>query len=192
MLKSRILQTAAEQKVASQEKESALESIGSLVCTIVPLLFALTFVFENMVIPSASMASTILVGDHVIVDRASLAPRSGLLGRMLPYRDLRRGEPVVFKKPILEPDGTNINMIKRVVGIPGDRIHLRDGIVYLNGIAQDEPQAASRPHSIAMRIATTSLRLRPITSPASPQPGHLTCPRTFKTAIWLSLPTATS
>jgi signal peptidase I len=88
------------------------------------------------------MASTILVGDHVVVDRASLAPRSGLLGHLLPYRDLRRGEPVVFKKPILEPDGTNIDMIKRVVGIPGDRIHLRDGILYLNGIAQNEPQTA--------------------------------------------------
>jgi signal peptidase I len=142
MLKRRISQAAKKQKPASPEKESTLEGISSLLCTVITLMFALTFVFENMVIPSASMASTILVGDHVIVDRASLAPRSGLLGHLLPYRDLRRGEPVVFFKPILEADGTNLILIKRVVGIPGDRIHLRDGILYLNGIAQDEPQAA--------------------------------------------------
>jgi signal peptidase I len=143
MLKSHKSQPAHKQLTTAPEKEeTALESIGSLVCTVIPLLFALTFVFQNMVIPSASMASTILVGDHVIVDRASLAPRSGLLGRMLPYRDLRRGEPVVFLKPVLEADGTNLTLIKRVVGIPGDRIHLRDGILYLNGVAQDEPQTA--------------------------------------------------
>jgi signal peptidase I len=142
MLKSRISQAASEQKMASPEKESTLESIGSLLCTVITLLFALSFVFENFVIPSPSMASTILVGDHVVADRASLAPRSDLLGRMLPYRDLRRGEPVVFFKPILEADSTNLIMVKRVVGIPGDRIHLHDGILYLNGVAQDEPKAA--------------------------------------------------
>ena len=143
MHKNRRSQPAAkEMATAPRKEETTLESIGSLVCTVIPLLFALTFVFENMVIPSASMASTILVGDHVIVDRVSLATRSGLMGHLLPYRDLRRGEPVVFYKPILEADGTNLVLIKRVVGIPGDRIHLRDGILYLNGVAQDEPRTA--------------------------------------------------
>ncbi len=88
------------------------------------------------------MASTLLVGDHVVADRASLAPRTGWMDHLLPYRDLRRGEPVVFFKPLLEPDGTNLILVKRVVGIPGDRIHLRDGLLYLNGVAQNEPQTA--------------------------------------------------
>jgi signal peptidase I len=122
--------------------ESTLESIASLLCTAITLLFAMTFVFQNFVIPSASMASTILVGDHVVADRASLAPRTNWMDHLLPYRDLRRGEPVVFLKPVLESDGTNLTLVKRVVGIPGDRIHLRDGILYLNGIAQNEPQTA--------------------------------------------------
>ena len=86
------------------------------------------------------MASTLLVGDHVLADRASLAPpASGL--RLIPYRPLQRNEPVVFYKPVLEPDGTNLTLVKRVVGLPGDRIHLRDGILYLNGVAQNEPYA---------------------------------------------------
>ena len=121
--------------------ESALQSFASLCGTLVTCLFILTFIFQNFAIPSASMASTLLVGDHVLVDRASLAPPAPG-PRLIPYRPLRRNEPVVFYKPILEPDGTNLTLVKRVVGLPGDRIHLRDGILYLNGVAQNEPYAA--------------------------------------------------
>jgi signal peptidase I len=127
--------------VEAVEQESHLQEIGSLCCTLITVLFVFTFVFQNFVIPSSSMASTLLVGDHVVVDRASLAPASRW-AHVLPYRALRRGEPVVFFKPLLEPDGTNVILVKRVVGVPGDRIHLRDGILYLNGVAQDEPQTA--------------------------------------------------
>jgi signal peptidase I len=123
------------------EQESALEGIGSICCTVITVLFVFTFVFENFLIPSASMASTLLVGDHVMADRASLAPASPW-AHVIPYRELRRGEPVVFLKPLLEPDGTNITLVKRVVGIPGDRIHLRGGVLYLNGVAENEPFAA--------------------------------------------------
>lgn len=121
--------------------ETRLESVSSICCALIPVLFAMVFVFQNFAIPSASMASTLLIGDHVVVDRASLAPKTSGL-RLVPYRELRRGEPVVFFKPVLEPDGSQMILVKRVVGIPGDRIHLRNGIVYLNGVRQDEPQAA--------------------------------------------------
>ena len=121
--------------------ESHLQSIASLCTTLVTGLFILTFVFQNFAIPSASMASTLLVGDHVLADRASLAPpASG--PHIIPYRPLRHGEPVVFFKPVLEADGSEDILVKRVIGLPGDRIHLRNGIVYLNGIAQNEPYAA--------------------------------------------------
>jgi signal peptidase I len=123
-------------------KESALQSVASLLCTVITGLFVLVFVFQNFFIPSASMASTILVGDHALVDRASLAPPAPWAARILPYRELRRGEPVVFYKPILESDGSEDIMVKRVVGIPGDRIHFRDGVLYLNGVVQHEPYAA--------------------------------------------------
>jgi signal peptidase I len=125
----------------SRNQETRLEGLASLLSTIVIALFALTFLFQNFAIPSASMASTLLVGDHVLVERATLAP-SAVWAGLLPYRDVHRGEPIVFYKPILEPDGQELILVKRVIGVPGDRIHLRRGIVYLNGIAQNEPRAA--------------------------------------------------
>ena len=125
----------------TQPPESQLQSFASLCVTAISVLFVFTFVLQNFVIPSASMASTILVGDHDIVDRVSLAPASPW-ARIVPYRELRRGEPVVFYKPILEQDGSEDTLVKRVVGVPGDRIHLRGGVLYVNGVAQHEPYAA--------------------------------------------------
>jgi signal peptidase I len=124
----------------TQPPESQLQSFASLCVTAISVLFVFTFVLQNFVIPSASMASTILVGDHDIVDRVSLAPASPW-ARIVPYRELRRGEPVVFYKPILEQDGSEDILVKRVVGVPGDRIHLRGGVLYVNGVAQHEPYA---------------------------------------------------
>jgi signal peptidase I len=124
-----------------QPPETLVQSLASYCWTAIFILFAFTFVFENVFIPSSSMASTLLVGDHVIVDRASLDPASPW-PHFMPYRDLRRGEPIVFLKPILEPDGTHLTLVKRVVGIPGDRIHLRNGVLFVNGVEQHEPYAA--------------------------------------------------
>ena len=87
------------------------------------------------------MASTLLVGDHVVVERATLAP-SATVAPFIPYRELHRGEPIVFYKPVEDANGEHTILVKRVIGIPGDRIHLRRGIVYLNGVAQNEPYAA--------------------------------------------------
>jgi len=121
--------------------ETRLEGLASLCSTMVLGLFVLTFIFQNFVIPSSSMASTLQVGDHVMVDREMLAPSTHWMP-LLPYHQVQRGDVVVFYKPIPETDGEHIPLVKRVVGIPGDRIHLRNGVVYLNGVAQNEPQAA--------------------------------------------------
>jgi signal peptidase I len=113
-----------------------------LCTTLIVGIFVLTFIAQNFLIPSASMASTILVGDHVVADIASLAPPAKW-APFMPYRPLQRGEPVVFHKPMLqEGDGQYLTLVKRVIGLPGDRIHLEHGIVYINGIAQSEPYAA--------------------------------------------------
>jgi signal peptidase I len=58
------------------------------------------------------------------------------------HREVRRGEVIVFYKPPADANGEHIFLVKRVVGVSGDRIHLRRGVVYLNGVAQSEPQAA--------------------------------------------------
>ena len=121
--------------------EETLDTLASLLTTLVIALFTLTFILQNFVIPSSSMASTLLIGDHLLVERATLAPRTAW-ATFIPYRDILRGEPIVFYKPVPEPDGEHIILVKRVIGVPGDRVHLRRGILYLNGFEQVEPRAA--------------------------------------------------
>ncbi len=131
-------ETAESQPVEQQETETPLESLSSI-CTVLAVgLFVMTFIFQNFEIPSASMEKTLLIGDHVVVDRVTLAPRS-LWAPFLDYRPVHRGDVIVFLKP--NPETPDLFLVKRAIGIPGDRIHLRNGIVYLNGVAQDEPQA---------------------------------------------------
>ena len=121
------------------DKETALESLSSICTALAVGLFVMTFVFQNYEIPSASMEKTLLIGDHVLVDRVTLAPPT----RWAPfvhYREVQRGDIIVFFKP--HPESPDLHLVKRCIGIPGDRIHLRGGIVYLNGVAQNEPYAA--------------------------------------------------
>lgn len=127
-------------------RETPLEFFASNCILAVVVLFAFGFVFQNFVIPSASMASTILVGDHVMAERVTLSPPASW-APFVPYREVQRGDIVVFYKPTEEPDGEHLTLVKRVVGVPGDRIHLRDGVVYLNGAPQSDPRAAGPPYA---------------------------------------------
>jgi signal peptidase I len=135
--KEAAVEVEADQQVQPvEQQETALESLASI-CTVLAIgLFVMTFVFQNFEIPSASMVKTLLIGDHVLVDRIALAPPT----KWAPfnfYRNVKRGDIIVFLKPG-EPD---LFLVKRAIAIPGDHIHLRNGVVYLNGVAQSEPQA---------------------------------------------------
>lgn len=138
------METTAERAPAAtkqKQEETPLEAFASICGVLVLGLFALTFIFQNFAIPSPSMVKTLLVGDHVLVDRISLAPPS----RWAPfvhYRNIRNRDIIVFFKPTLEPDGSHLYLVKRVIGVPGDHIHLSNGTVYVNGVAQKEPYAA--------------------------------------------------
>ena len=121
-----------------EEVETPLESVSSI-CTVLAVgLFLMTFVFQNYVIPSGSMEKTLLVGDHVFVDRITLAPPT-TWAPFVHYRDVRRGDIIVFMKP--NPESPDLVLVKRAIGLAGDKIHLEHGIVYLNGVAQKEPYA---------------------------------------------------
>jgi signal peptidase I len=126
-------ETAAEEK----PKETTVEFLSSLAAVLVTGLFIITFVVQAFEIPSSSMENTLLIGDHVFVNRVQFAPKSTWLGPLLPYRDVHFRDIVVFLHPDPEYAGTYV--VKRVIGVPGDRIHLRDGVVYRNGQALDEP-----------------------------------------------------
>jgi signal peptidase I len=122
-------------------KETLPESIAGIASVLVIGLFILTFVVQHFEIPSRSMEKTLLVGDHVFVDRLTPLGR-GTLGWLLPYRGLHRGDTAVFLTP--NPAEPGIYLVKRIIGLPGDRIRLHNGAVYLNGVRQAEPYVVIR------------------------------------------------
>jgi len=103
--------------------------------TIILLLFATTSLVQAFVIPSASMESTLLVGDHVLVDKLVYAPDGGLSKYAQPYRDVRRGDIIVFRYPM----DIKEDYVKRAIGLPGDHIRLVDKQLILNGHPVNEP-----------------------------------------------------
>ena len=118
------------------------EAFASFLRTIVVALFLLTFLLQPFLIPSESMEHTLLVGDFLLVNKQIFAPAdpNGSLTRwLLPYRDVERGDIVVFHHA--DPP----YLVKRVVGIPGDRIRIEDGRVTVNEVALDEPYVALEP-----------------------------------------------
>ncbi len=119
-------------------KETLVEFLSSSAAMLATGFFILTFCLQAFAIPTSSMENPLLVGDHVFVDRVQFAPKTSWLGPLLPYRDIRRGDIVVF----LSPQTPGLHVVKRIIGIPGDRIHLRDGVVYRNGQRLDEPYLA--------------------------------------------------
>jgi signal peptidase I len=116
------------------------EAISSLMRTIVVALFVLTFLAQPMVIPSESMERTLLVGDFLLMNRSTLAP-AGVWRKMLPYEGVERGEIVTFHSPLNPKE----YLVKRVIGLPGDRLRIDNGRVLVNGQTLDEPYAAFEP-----------------------------------------------
>ena len=95
--------------------------LAAIAGTAVLALFGTTFCVQAFEIPSESMEDTLLIGDRPLVDKVAYAPRTGCLGRLLPYHEIRRGDIVIFKHPA---DPSRLNMVKRVVGLPGDRLRI--------------------------------------------------------------------
>src|SRR5256712_7692093 len=114
----------------------------TIVTCVIFVLFARTFVFQQSKIPTGSMIPTLLIGDYIMVNKFAYAPVTGsvsALGRLertlLPIRDVKRGDIVVFKYPE-EPEK---DYIKRIIGLPGDLVEVRRRQLFINGILQKEP-----------------------------------------------------
>jgi signal peptidase I len=118
-------------------RETTVEFLASLAGVLVTGLFIITFILQAFEIPSSSMEDTLLIGDHLFVNREQFAPPAHWMGRLMPYREVRRDEIAVF----LSPEQPGLFLVKRIIGVPGDRIHLRDGAVYRNGEKLVEPYA---------------------------------------------------
>ena len=122
-------------KKPEKPKETTPEFIASIAIVLVTGLFIITFTLQAFEIPSSSMENTLLIGDHVFVDRMILAPKTKFVGPLIPYRNPKRGDIVVF----MSPAQPGLYLVKRLIAVPGDHLHLQDGVVYINGEPQKEP-----------------------------------------------------
>jgi signal peptidase I len=112
--------------------------------TIILLLFGTTTLVQAFVIPTGSMEDTLLVGDHLLVDKLAYAPADHVTNNLLPYEGVKRGDIIVFRYPV---DITQ-TFVKRVIGVPGDHIRLQNKIVYLNGHELTEPYVVHKADSL--------------------------------------------
>lgn len=122
--------------MAPRHRESSgwVESFQALLSTLVIALFIITFAVQAFQIPSASMEDTLLVGDYLFVDKLHFGGSRDSEG-VLPFWKVQRGDIVVFYHPV---DPT-MHLVKRVVGVPKDRIRLVNKQVWVNGVPQQEP-----------------------------------------------------
>jgi signal peptidase I len=110
--------------------------IAEWTVTIILLLFGTTSLIQAYVIPTGSMEDTLLVGDHLLVDKLAYAPAGGsVTSRLLPYTSVHRGDIIVFRYPV----DISQTFVKRCIGIPGDRIRLFNKQLFLNGKPVREP-----------------------------------------------------
>ncbi len=115
------------------------EAFASLMRTVVVALFVLTFILQPFFIPSESMEHTLLVGDFLLFNKQVFAPAGPVERWILPYRQVQRGDIIVFhhsNPPLL---------VKRVIGLPGDHLRIRNGHVLVNDVALKEPYVAIEP-----------------------------------------------
>lgn len=123
------------------KKSSTRDTFESLVVTVILAIFGTTFVVQAFKIPTGSMENTLLIGDHLLVNKFAFGFQSGWLDRLLPYRDVHRDDIIVFKFPSSSEESSEPgeHFVKRVIGLPGDRVRILHRQVYVNGKPASEP-----------------------------------------------------
>jgi signal peptidase I len=125
-------------------KQDFAERVRSFIAewtvTILLLIFAFASLLQSFVVPTGSMEDTVLIGDHLIVDKLAYAPPGPVSRFLLPYTPVKRGDIIVFKYPL----DVRENYVKRVIGLPGDRIRIENKKLILNGREVREPYAVHK------------------------------------------------
>ncbi len=123
------------------KKSSTRDTFESLVITVILAIFGTTFILQAFKIPTGSMENTLLIGDHLLVNKFAFAYHSDGLSHLLPYREIHRGDVLVFKFPGSPEDQSEPgeHFVKRVIGVPGDRIRVASRQVFVNGQPVKEP-----------------------------------------------------
>src|SRR5712692_2966715 len=131
-----IEERGAEKKLEHREDQTTIsEYLESLLVTVILALFGTSFIVQAFKIPSASMEGTLVIGDHLLVNKFIFGGTGAWYEKLLPYRSLERGDIIVFKFPYADHQ----HFVKRVIGLPGDRLKLVDQQVYINGKPLNEP-----------------------------------------------------
>lgn len=149
-------------KVAAQQKSQLREWTEAIVIAVVLALFIRTFIVQAYKIPSASMEDTLLIGDHLLVNKFLYGTHIPFTGKkVLPIRQPERGDIIVFKYP----NDENIDYIKRVIGLPGDVVEVKDKRVYVNGKQLIEPYVVFKEAGILPRNVQPRDNYGPVTVP---------------------------
>jgi signal peptidase I len=142
----------------SFRKSTVREYFESIVIAVILALFVRTWVVQAFKIPTGSMENNLLIGDHLLVNKFVFGPTAaGAERAVMPMRDIRRGDVVVFKYP----DEPERDFIKRVIGLPGETVELRNKKVYIDGTPLDEPYVHFlEPASEAGEVTSFDVRER--------------------------------
>src|SRR6266404_3508010 len=139
------------------------EYMESLLVTVILALFGTSFVVQAFKIPSQSMEKTLLVGDHLLVNKFIFGGTGAWYEKLLPYRPLQRGDIIVFKFPYADHQ----HFVKRVIGLPNDRLRLVDQQVYINGKPLNEPYVV---HDLAAGYDPLNYAFPPMGNPLYSSP----------------------
>ena len=149
-------------KVGPAPKSQAREWAEAIVIALVLALFIRTFIVQAYKIPSGSMEDTLLVGDHLLVNKFLYGTRIPFTDKkILAIREPARGDIIVFKYP----NNENVDYIKRVIGLPGDVVEVKDKKVYVNGKKLDEPYTVFKDKDIIPRKLQPRDNYGPVTVP---------------------------
>lgn len=120
--------TKTNQPLFGPPKSAIRDIFEQLLITVVMALFLMTFIAQAVAVPTGSMQNTINIGDHLFVNKFIFGKPTPLLGKLLPTREINRGDIIVFKLP----SDPKINYVKRVIGIPGDKVLVKGRHVFVN------------------------------------------------------------
>jgi signal peptidase I len=176
----------------AEERSIWREYLEALIIAAVFLLFTNTFVIQTFFIPSGSMEDTLLIGDHLFVNRFIYGPRAtGAEGSLLPFRSVQRGDIVVFRSP----ENPNLDLVKRCIAVGGDTVQVVDAQLHINGKPVDDSSYAvhKNPESGLSAYGDPRLQLRDNYGPFTVPAGNYFCmgdnrDNSYDSRFWGPLP----
>jgi signal peptidase I len=149
-----LAQAPAERTIVFRAPSAWAANLRWLLSVLLIVFFIRTFVGEATIIPTGSMENTILVGDHVFLDKLFYGPEVPFIGARLPaLREVRRQQIIAFRFP----GDPSMIYVKRVIGLPGDRIEIRRNLVFVNGLPLREPYAYFSTQSLRENFGPISI-----------------------------------